>query len=137
MDALWKMDLEILNLIVILRTSDGYMVKHVEVLPDFTYSYSILLKALRNSFLKLFQPGVSYCAAHLMGEPVRSVVLKQLNLFDLINPIDDKLVKLKRELNAKFGVFTVRPASTAFAASVFKDEASCFEISDIDGKFCF
>lgn len=136
-NALWKQDLEVGNLVLFLLTSDGKFVKHVEPLPVFTNNYSLLLLSLRSAFEKSFVAGVSYCASHLLGEPVRAGGKGQLEMFELEDEKSRALVKLRRELNEKFGVFAVRGGATAYVPKVFKDDASHFEISDVEGKFCF
>ena len=56
--------------------------------------------------------GISYSHSHLIGDPVRSTEKKQLNLFEVDDERQRKIVRLKRELNEKFGLFAVRSAST-------------------------
>ncbi|MFC1615661.1 nucleotidyltransferase [Patescibacteria group bacterium] len=136
-DALWQKGVETLRLEIILITSDGRYFKYVQSLPDYTYSYYLLLKALRFGFKKVFKTNVSYCATHLVAWPVRSVQQKQLSLFSLEKNKRKKIVQAKRAVNKKFGLYVLRSASTAYVPEVFKDKTSNFEISDVGGKFCF
>ena len=63
--------------------------------------------------------------------------LKQVSIFEMEDEKSQKLKLMRQQMFEKFGMFTVRSASTAFAKSVFDDVVSNFEICDIEGKFCF
>ena len=136
-DSLWSHEMETLTLLIILVSSDGYVFKSVQTLPDYTSSYGLLLDAVKKGFIKIFHQGQVYCQSHLIAENLRPIKGKQLNMFEVDDEKQRKLVKVKKLLNDKFGIFTARSASTQYAPSVFKDEASYYEISDVEGKFCF
>ncbi|MBD3360391.1 nucleotidyltransferase [Candidatus Peregrinibacteria bacterium] len=136
-DGLFKEEMEILNLTVLLVSSDGQALKQVEKLPDFTNDYFALINALRRGFWTLFTKKRKYTSVHLFGDPLRTVKGKQLNLFEKKNSKNEKIVKIKQQINRKYGMYCVRSGATAYIPEVFEDKTSDFEISDIEGKFCF
>lgn len=134
---LWGEDIEILKLTVILRRSDGRNHSASVPLPDYTSDQAVLLAAMEKGFEKAFKYGPTYCRVHLVGLPLRHACSKQLNLFSQDSQKAASLKKLKAELNQRFGLFTLRNASSQMAGEVFKDKVSDFEITDIPGKHLF
>lgn len=137
MDAIWKANLFIADLTLILCFSDGGAVQSCKTLTSWTDSYEKILKNLREIFEENFVVGEKYCRVHIYSSKLRYVKGSQQSLFELESKQQKQIKELKSNLNKKFGMFAVRSASTAFANTVFKDTVSNFEICDIEGKFCF
>jgi len=135
--CLWDNQIEVNSLTTVLQTSDGRAFQHKIPLEDFTSNQSPLLHALKEGFRHTYKKGPSYCRVHLVGGSIRSANVRQLNLFHKPDPRSGEIKKLKANLNARFGLFTLRNASTAHAAEVFKDKVSDFEIVDVSGKQLF
>lgn len=135
--CLWDEALEVRSLTLILRCSDGRAFKHTEALPDFSSDQKILLEALKTCFQKAYRKGPTYCRVHIVGEPIRSANTKQLNLFEVDSLRSHQIKQLKASINQRFGLFTLRNATTAYAPEVFKDKVSDFEIVDVPGKHLF
>lgn len=132
-----KEETEILGLTLILVTSEGLSFKNTQQLPDYTNSYRVILKALKKAFEQTFKPEYSYSYMHIIGSLLRSEQQKQLNIFCQEDEKEKKISLLKQRINKKYGPFSIRSAATIYAAEVFKDETSNYEICDIDGKICF
>jgi hypothetical protein len=47
------------------------------------------------------------------------------------------LSRLKREVTARHGRFTLRSAATLALAEVYRDRSNAFDICDVRGKMCF
>ncbi|MBU0981783.1 nucleotidyltransferase [Patescibacteria group bacterium] len=137
LEALLRYELEILKLQVVLQKSRDKYYSSLQVLPDYSSEFDVLAPAVRKGFDALFNLGASYGAIHLIGAPVRSVHFKQLNLFDHGDQRKRKIYEVKHLINAKFGMFALRSATTADANEIFRDKNSDHEICDIEGKFCF
>lgn len=135
--CLWDEDLEVRRLTTVLRTSDGRQIKHTQDLRDYTSDQKPLLEALRVGFEKAYQNGPTYSRVHIIGEPVRSNKTKQLNLFKEGQERSRKIKEIKATLNKRYGLFTIRNATTAYASEVFKDKISDFEIVDVADKHLF
>lgn len=135
---LWENDIEVAGLRVILLCSDGSSCEAQVRLPQFTQDQSLLMEALKLAFKKAFRPGLSYCRVHIVGHPMRQWAHQQSALFDNPQKKSDPVIRqLKMQVNGRFGLFTLRNASTANAAEVFKDKVSDFEITDVPGKHLF
>ena len=124
-----KEELEICDLTLILITSEGPTLKATFNFPDYTNNYFLLLSTLKKAY--------TYGYVHIIATNLRSTAHKQLNLFPEENLQQQKLLKLKYDLNQKYGNFTIRSGATAYVPAVFADETSNYEICDIDGKICF
>jgi len=135
--CLWDENLEVRRLTTVLQSSDGRQIKSTQDLPDYSSEQKSLLKALKDGFRETYQAGTSYCRVHIIGEPVRSTKTKQLNLFKEDQEQSYKIKKLKATINKRFGLFTLRNATTAYASEVFKDKISDFEIVDVADKHLF
>lgn len=136
-EALWHYNVEILNLRVILvKGRDAYCIKNIK-LHDYSAEFSALQDAVSRAFFDLYDPSCVYSAMHLIGSPVRSRLVKQMNLFEVYDSRKHTFEMLKQSINDRFGSFTVRSASTASARELFRDPGSDKEICDIEGKFCF
>lgn len=134
---LWAERLEILKLGVILRTSGGHSFQSTVPLPDYTSDHSTLFAALKQAFKLAYHSGPTYCRVHIVGQPIRLEAHKQLNLFEVDREEDAIVKRLKAEVNQRYGLFTLRNASSAYAAEVFRDKVSDYEITDISGKHLF
>jgi DNA polymerase V len=137
MTALWNEEMEVARLTLILRRSDGTSDVQTTPLPDYTQDQKVLLKTLRVLFEKAYKKGPTYSRVHIVGQPIRYCCRKQLNLFEVVSPKVQRMAKLKQEVNERFGLFTLRSASSEYASEVFKDKVSDFEITDIPGKQLF
>lgn len=136
--ALWIDDIEIRGFRLILSCSDGGHLEASQEFPDYTSAESQILEALTHCFKKAYLGGIFYDRVHLIGFPVRQGGAKQMSFFkEKKNPSEEKIKKIKLLLNERFGLFTLRKASTNYAAKVFKDKVSDFEITDVPGKHLF
>jgi len=136
MDALWKQEVEIKSIMIVLIAENGIPFKAIVPLPDYSNSYLDLMKALKSAFFHIFSPGTKYVMAHIVGTPIRSIYGKQMSILEK-DTKSKKWTNLKQTLNKQFGLFTVRSGATAYAPDVFSDKAGDVEISDLEGKFCF
>lgn len=136
-ESLLKEQIEVKNFILILRSKDEKIYKASLPLPDHTNDFEILTYALKSAFKKLYVNGELYSYCHLIATDLRSETPKQLSFIELENERKHKLFELKQKINERFGLFTLRSASTAYANKVFHDKISDYEIVDIDGKICF
>jgi len=135
--AMNEQGIELKKISLVLIDSNGRFFKSSSVLMDYSSSYFLLLEALKLCFFKIFNNNISYKALHIVGEDIINSSLKQLNLFSFEEEKFKKMSKIKNSICKKFGVFSIRDASTAYINEVFKDDASNFEISDSSKKFCF
>jgi DNA polymerase V len=135
--CLWDNSLEVAKITTVLRTSDGQEFKHTEPLPDFTSDQAPIMAALRKGFDAAYRKGHTYSRVHIVGEPVHSLNGKQLNLFTGEDLRSYKIKEIKTDINKRFGLFTLRNATSANAVDVFKDKISDFEIVDVKDKHLF
>lgn len=136
-EALWHNRLESLHLCLALIEENGRAHAGEEFFPDYGDDYAAFLKAVHRLFTRLYVKGKSYSAVHIYATDLRACARKQMPLFSDQNPREQQVQLLKQNLSERFGPFTLRSASTAFAPQVFADTASNYEICDIDGKLCF
>jgi hypothetical protein len=47
------------------------------------------------------------------------------------------VARLKQQVNARLGRFTLRSGATLPLANLYRDEAQSFDVCDIRGKMCF
>lgn len=137
LNCLWDNQLEVNSLTTILKASDGRTFQSKVSLADFTNDQGPLLHALKEGFRRSYKKGPRYCRVHLLSASLRSAKTHQLNLFSRTDLKSRQIKQLKSTLNARFGLFTLRNASTALASEVFKDKVSDFEIVDVGGKHLF
>ncbi|MDX9971256.1 MAG: DNA polymerase IV [Candidatus Gracilibacteria bacterium] len=136
-DALLKQKLEIKNLVLFLVTDSGFFLKGEGILLDFTNSFSVILEEFKAIFYRVFSGFYKYKGLHVMGFNIRDFSPKQLSIFDFSGEKGRKMDKIRESVLKKHGLFAVRSANTAYINDVFRDDASNFEISDMDKKFCF
>ena len=58
----------------------------------------------------------------------------------LFDPPDEQardVARVKREVNARLGRFTLRSGATLPLYDVYRDEAQQYDICDVRGKICF
>lgn len=136
-DALLKQKIEIKNLVLLLVTDSGFFLKGEGILIDFTNSFSVIFDEFKAIFARIFSSIYKYKGLHVMGLNIRNFSPKQLSIFDFSGEKGRKLSDIRECVLKKHGLFAIRSASTAFINDVFRDDASNFEISDMDKKFCF
>jgi hypothetical protein len=74
---------------------------------------------------------------HLIATELRPPGHVQGSLFDAPPERSAALARLKREVNAVCGRFSLRSGATLFANDLYQDEANDFDICDVRGKLCF
>lgn len=136
-DSIVAQKIEVKKLVLLIISSSGNVFKGEVLLSDYTSSFTLIFAEFKKIFLRIFNELYSYSGLHLIAEEIRGLYLKQLNLFDFETVKLKKISTIKEKINAKFGVFALRMADTAYINDVFADDANNFEVSDMDKKFCF
>ena len=74
---------------------------------------------------------------HLVASNLSRPGSWQPSLFDLPDPTQEALAKVKKAINDTFGRFTLRSGATLYANNFYRDPANMHDVCDIRGKFCF
>ena len=106
-------------------------------LPSPTDRFDLLLEAARWCFERAWVPGLAASRLHVTASQLRRPGFVQLGLFDPPEGRARAVAKVKREVNARLGRFTVRSGATLPLADVYRDEAQSYDICDVRGKLCF
>jgi hypothetical protein len=96
-----------------------------------------LLEAAKLALRQAFVRGVPATRMHLTASRLRWPGAVQLGLFELPAPHAEKLARVKRDINARFGRFTLRSAATLPLADIYRDASNGYDICDVRGKLCF
>ncbi|QDU19669.1 DNA polymerase Y family protein [Urbifossiella limnaea] len=96
-----------------------------------------LLEAAKVGLRKAWRRGESATHMHLIASRLVRPPGWQQSLFDAPDPRADAVARVKREVNERFGRFTLRSGATLFANDFYLDPANDFDVCDIRGKFCF
>ena len=83
-----------------------------------------------------YLPGRAATHLHVFAGELRRGS-RQLSLFDPPDPRLEALAGVKEAVNAKFGRFKLRSASTLHLPAVYADPANDFDTCDVRGKICF
>jgi DNA polymerase V len=106
-------------------------------LPAPTDRFDLLLDAAYLCFDRAWMPGRGVSGMHLIATDLRRPGFVQLGLFEPPEKRARAVARLKREVNAKLGRFTLRSGATLPLADVYRDEAQSYDVCDIHGKTCF
>jgi DNA polymerase V len=98
--------------------------------------FDVLLDAAKAGLRRAWRPGRSATHMHLIASGLRRGPWQQ-SLFDPPDPRDAALARVKREVNARLGRWTLRSGATLYANDWYDDPANEHEVCDIRGKFCF
>lgn len=96
-----------------------------------------LLEAAKVGLRKAWRRGESATHMHLIASRLVKPPGWQQSLFDPPDPRADAVARVKREVNERFGRFTLRSGATLFANDFYLDPANDFDVCDVRGKFCF
>jgi nucleotidyltransferase/DNA polymerase involved in DNA repair len=99
--------------------------------------FDVLLDAARPCLRRAWVPRVPAARMHLIAERLTPRRQAPLGLFDPRDGRAEALARLKREVNARHGRFTLRSAATLPLAAVYRDTANGYDICDVRGKICF
>jgi nucleotidyltransferase/DNA polymerase involved in DNA repair len=107
------------------------------LLPSPADRFDLLLEAARAALERAWRPDRPAIRMHVIASQLRRPGCVQLGLFDPPAEQARAVAKLKREVNAELGRFTLRSGATLPLADVYRDEAQGYDICDIRGKICF
>lgn len=136
-DKCFRDGIEIGGITLILRDQNMKKSYHQMMLPNFTSNFFDLLKGYKRLFEKIYKKDHGYKYMHVIAYPLRSKHLKQLSIFEELDHKKEEVDVLLKKLNFEHGNFTVRSGATLYLNDLYRDEASNFEITDIEGKVCF
>lgn len=102
-----------------------------------TDRFDELLAAAKVGLRDTWRPGRVGTHMHLIATDLVPPSGWSRSLFDDADARPEKLAKLKREVNAKFGRFKLRSGATLYANDFYHDPANHHDVCDIRGKFCF
>jgi nucleotidyltransferase/DNA polymerase involved in DNA repair len=109
----------------------------VTTLPAHTDRFDLLLEAARCCFLRAWVPGVAVSHMQVTATQLRWRGCVQRGLFEQPEEKAGAVARLKREVNARHGRFTLRSGATLHLPDVYRDAAQSYDICDIRGKICF
>jgi hypothetical protein len=107
----------------------------VKQLP--TDRFEPILETAKVALWQAYIPKIPVTRMHLTATELRWPGSVQLGLFEMSGPKAEALAKLKREVNARFGRFTLRSGATLPLSDIYRDESSSYDICDVHGKMCF
>jgi DNA polymerase V len=102
-----------------------------------TDRFDLLLEAACFALYQVWRSEVPVTRMHLIASQLQYPGMFQPGLFDTPPEKAAAVARLKREVNARFGRFTLRSAATLPLADVYHDDASNYDICDVRGKICF
>lgn len=138
METLWDRNLHIQGIQLVLRCSNADNREASMQLPEFTQNSELIFEALEQCFKKAFKEGLLYYQMHIIGFPIQEGPQEQLSFFKAHDKTEKPALReLTRSINQRFGLFTLRRASSHYAKEVFKDKVSDYEITDVPGKHLF
>jgi nucleotidyltransferase/DNA polymerase involved in DNA repair len=122
---------------VYLLHKDGAEGFHRAVLPTHTARFDLLLEAARDGFRRAWRPGRAASRMHITASRLRRPGFVERGLFDPPEEQAREVARVKREVNARLGRFTLRSGATLALYDVYRDEAQQYDICDVRGKICF
>jgi DNA polymerase V len=122
---------------VYLLHKDGAEGFHRAVLPTHTARFDLLLEAARDGLRRAWRPGRAASRMHLTASRLRRPGFVERGLFDPPEEQAREVARVKREVNARLGRFTLRSGATLALNDVYRDEAQSYDICDVRGKICF
>jgi DNA polymerase V len=99
--------------------------------------FGVLLDAARVGLRRAWRPGRTATHMHVVATDLWRPGGWQQSLFDPPDPRLDTVARVKREVNERFGRFTLRSGATLFANGFYDDPANTYDICDVRGKYCF
>jgi DNA polymerase V len=96
-----------------------------------------LLETAKVAFRQAYIPKIAVSGMHITATELRWPGFRQPGLFEMPAPKAEALAKVKREVNARFGRFTLRSGATLPLSDVYRDESASYDICDVHGKMCF
>jgi DNA polymerase V len=109
---------------------------HLNVPTD---NFGELMDAARQGLRKAWRQGEAATHMHLVAERLVRPTAWQRSLFETDEEAPDPIAELKRQVNDKFGRFTLRSGATLYANDFYQDPANLCDICDLakGEKFCF
>jgi DNA polymerase V len=98
--------------------------------------FDLLLDAARVALRRAWLPGRLATHMHLVATRLRSGVV-QRSLFEPPADRAEAVAKVKREVNAAVGRFSLRSGATLPLTDIYADPTNAFDICDVRGKHCF
>jgi DNA polymerase V len=105
-------------------------------LPSPTDRFDHLLEAAKYALRKAWRPGLSLNRVHLLASKLRYRGSVQLGLFDVPDETAQAIARVKKEINDRFGRFTLRSGATLYLDEIYQDAAHNYDICDVHGKMC-
>lgn len=102
-----------------------------------TDRFDLLLEAVKQGLRSAWLPSELVSRVHLFASQLRYAGAIQPGLLEPPAEGYRAVAKVKREVNARLGRFTVRSGATLYLDEVYKDAAQGFDICDVRGKMCF
>jgi nucleotidyltransferase/DNA polymerase involved in DNA repair len=96
-----------------------------------------LLDTAKVAFRQAYIPKIPVTGMHLTATELSWPGFVQAGLFEMPAPKAEALARLKREVNARFGRFTLRSGATLPLSDIYRDEQASYDICDVHGKMCF
>jgi DNA polymerase V len=98
-----------------------------------------LLDVGRVALRQAYRPGAGATHMHLIAQKLRRGGFFQRSLFDAVPDRERAaaVAKLKRNVNAEVGRFTLRSAATLAIKAIYDDPTNGYDICDVRGKTCF
>lgn len=114
----------------------GWGVGHARIITP-SDRFDLLLDTIRPCVRKAWRRGAEANRMHLFADDLRVRSDGQLGLYPDDTAKGDAMERVKQEINARHGRFTVRSAATLALHGVYEDESNNYDICDVRGKTCF
>ena len=101
-----------------------------------TDRFDLLLETARIALREAWRPG-TVTHMHLFATHLRGGGVVQRTLFDPPSKQLDAVARVKREVNAACGRFSLRSGATLPLREVYGDPSNEYDICDVRGKICF
>jgi DNA polymerase V len=105
--------------------------------PAPTDHFDDLLEAAKAVLNAGWRPGLCATHMHLIASELVRPAGWFRAVFDPPDAKGDAVAQVKREINAKFGRFTLRSGATLYANDYYRDPANMHDVCDVRGKHCF
>jgi DNA polymerase V len=106
-------------------------------LPSSTDRFDLLLEAASACCRRAWRTSGAATYMHVVASDLRRPGSFQPGLFDAPDDKARAVAKVKREVNARHGRFTLRSGATLPLYDVYRDGAQGYDICDVRGKICF
>ena len=98
---------------------------------------SLPLPRSRYALRRAWRPGLCLNRVHLLASKLRYRGCVQGGLFDVPDETAQAIAQVKKEINDRFGRFTLRSGATLYLEEIYRDSAHGYDICDVHGKMCF